>query len=47
MDANTLQQMNDERDRAYQRTKELEESLRLALQAIRRLEVDMQASKKC
>ena len=37
MDANTLQRMNDERDRADQRTKELEGSLVLALQAIKRL----------
>ena len=47
MDANTLQQMNDERDRADQRTKTLEVSLGLALQAIKRLELEMQASKTC
>ena len=47
MDANTLQQMNDEKDRADQKTKELEGSLWLALQAIKRLEVEMQASKTC
>ena len=39
MDANTLQWMNDERDRADQRTRELEASPGLALQAIKRLEV--------
>ena len=37
--------MNNERDRADQRTKELEGSLGLALQAIKRLEVKVQASK--
>ena len=47
MDANTLPRLNDDRDRADQRTKELEGSLGLALQAIKRLEVDMQASKTC
>ena len=39
--------MNDYRDRADQRTKEFKGSLGLALQAIKRLEVDMQASKTC
>ena len=47
MDANTLQRMNNERDRADQKTKQLEGSLGLALQAIKRLEVEMQASKTC
>ena len=47
MDANTLQRMNDERDRADQKTNELEGSLGLALQAIKRLELEMQASKTC
>ena len=47
MDANTLLRINDERDRADQKTKELEGSLGLALQAIKRLEVDIQASKTC
>ena len=47
MDANTLQRINDERDRADQKTKELEGSLGLALQAIKRLEVEIQASKTC
>ena len=47
MDANTLQQVRDERNRADQQTKELEGSLVLALQAIKRLEVEMQASKTC
>ena len=37
MDANTLQRMNYERDRADQKTKELEGSLELALQGIKRL----------
>ena len=44
MDANTLQRINDERDRADQRTKELEGSLGLALQACKRLEVKVQES---
>ena len=39
--------MIDDRDRADQRTKESEGSLGQALQAIKRLEVDMQASKTC
>ena len=47
MDVNTLQRLSDDRDRSDQRTKELEGSLGLALQAIKRLEVDMQASKTC
>ena len=47
MDANMLQRLSDDRDRADQRTKELEGSLGLALQAIKRLEVEMQASKTC
>ena len=47
MDANMLQRMNDERDRADQRTKELEGSQGLALQAIKRLEVKLQANKTC
>ena len=42
MDANTLQWMSDERDRADQRTRELEASLGLALQAIKRLEARAQ-----
>ena len=47
MDANTLRRMNDARDRADQRTKELEGSLGQALQAIKRLEVKGQASETC
>ena len=47
MDANTLQRMNDEKDRADQRTKELEGSLGLALLTIKRLEVKVQTSKTC
>ena len=39
--------MNNERDRADQKTKELEGSLGLALQAIKRLEVEKQSSKTC
>ena len=41
MDANTLQRLSHDRDRSHQRTKELEGSLGLALQAIKRLEVDI------
>ena len=42
-----LQRMNNERDRAFQRIKELEGSLGLALQAIKRLEEKVQASETC
>ena len=38
MDANTLQQMNDDRDRPDQKSREMEGSLGLVLQAIQRLE---------
>ena len=38
MDAETLKQRNDERDRTDQKNRELEESLGIALQAIKRLE---------
>ena len=37
MDANTLQRLRDDSDRSDQRTKELEGSLGLALQVIKRL----------
>ena len=48
MVANMLQRMNDERDRADQRTtRELEGSLGLALQAIKRLIVKAQAIEIC
>ena len=38
MDANMLQRLNDDRERSDQRSRELEGSLGLALQAIQRLE---------
>ena len=38
MDANTLQQMNNDRDRADEKAREMEGSLGLTLQAIQRLE---------
>ena len=45
MEANMLQQLNNDRDKSDQRTKELEGSLGLALQAIQRLEARSSASK--
>ena len=42
MDANMLQQMNDDRDRTEQKSREIEGSLGLALQAIQRLEARAQ-----
>ena len=45
MDANTLQVMNDDRDRADQKSREMEGSLGLALQAIQRLEARAQVYK--
>ena len=42
MDANVLQKLNDDRDRSDQRSREMEGSLGLALQAIKRLEAGMQ-----
>ena len=42
MDANTLQWMSDDRDRADQKSREMEGSLGLALQAIQRLEARAQ-----
>ena len=47
MDANRLQRINDDRDRADQRTRESEGSLGLALQASKRLEVKAQARETC
>ena len=41
MDANILQRLNDNRDRRDERSREMEGSLGLALQAIQRLEVGM------
>ena len=38
MDAETLQQRSDERDRTDQKNRELEEALEMAIQAIKRLE---------
>ena len=46
MDAHTLQRMNDDRDRTDQKTRELEGSLGMALQAIQRLEARTQAIEK-
>ena len=46
MDANMLQQLNDDRDKSDQRAREVEGSLRLALQAIQRLEARMQKKGK-
>ena len=37
-DAETLQRMNNEKDRDDQKSREFEEALRIALQTIRRLE---------
>ena len=42
MDANMLQRLNDDRERSDQRSRELEGSLGLALQAIQRLEAGIQ-----
>ena len=47
MDAETLQRMSDERDRTDQKNRELEESLGIALQVIKRLEAREQADKIC
>ena len=43
MDAETLKQRRDERDRTDQKNRELEELLRVALQAIKRLKARVQA----
>ena len=45
MDAEKLKQRSDERDRTDQKNRELEESLEIALQAIKRLEARVQAEK--
>ena len=45
MDAEMLKQWSEERDRTYQKNRQLEESLGIALQAIKRLEAIMQAKK--
>ena len=42
MDANTIQRMNDDIDRAHQKVREMEGSLGLALRAIQRLEARAQ-----
>ena len=47
MDANMLQPLTNYSDKSDQRTRELEGSLGLALQAIQRLEARVQASKTC
>ena len=47
MDAIMLQRLNDDRDKSDQRTRELEGSLGLALQAIQRLDARVQASETC
>ena len=44
MDANMLQRLNNDGDKSDQRSRELEGSLGLALQAIQRLEARMKAS---
>ena len=41
MDANMLQRLNDDRDRSDQRSRELEESLGLELQAIKELKAEV------
>ena len=43
MDAETLKQKSNERDRTDQKNRELEESLGIALQAIKRLKTRLQA----
>ena len=45
MDAETLKQRRDERDRTDQKNRELEEYLGIALQATKRLEARVQANK--
>ena len=45
-DAETLQRMSDEKDRAEQRSREFEEALVIALQAIRRLEQEEEERRK-
>ena len=47
MEPNVLQRQSDDRDKSDQRTKELEGSLGLALEAIKRLEMTMQSSQAC
>ena len=47
MEPNVLQRQSDDRDRSDQRTKELEGSLGLALEAIKRLEMMEQSSQAC
>ena len=46
MDAKMLQKLNDDRDRSDQRSREMEGSLGLALQAIRKLGAEMKEVRK-